>query len=333
MDQRAPDYPQLLGSALQSVASVLGFSPDDAVRRILLERADVVSFEVQMESAPDGTIPLTDGRRLIMAGYDTLEAAALAQGIRRSYWRGRRPQRTVDFMERIRLGLPRLGSYVVPVVVPLSIAGTLERSIAGSGAPLALEGEDPYERSVTRTLATAVLAAKAAADESTAGDLRPFQDAVAAGVSANLCAALGSTRDVPSLEGIEVEVNWAQRSDVVAPGASVSISIPRPILARFAEAAIYLGPKETDREELISGKIEHLDHAEGDQEGTIGIRASVDGISRMVWVELPLDDYHRAVRAHDENLDVVCRGTLVAYGPRRMLESLSVFLVQPTLSA
>ena len=323
--EKAPDYHDLLAAAFEAAAMLLGTSVAEIVRRVFLARADVVEVTAEVEPAVDGTVPILDGLRVIQSGFDLLEASSLAHGERRAYWGGPRPRQTVRLMERIRLGVPQVGSYVIPVVVPLTLP-------VPTPSNLSIGAGDPYERSVTRTLATALLAARSAAEESRPGDLRPFQDAVAQGVSANLCAAIGDLANVASLTGVRFSVDWAHIADLVPPPSSVPVHIPRALLPVLADGAAFLTPKDADRQVSLVGQVEHLDRAEDELEGTIGIRTSIDGESRMVYLDLSEDLYSRAVQAHDHRNLVLCRGVLHRQGRRRSMTNVSYLTIEDVLS-
>lgn len=61
---------------------------------------------------------------------------------------------------------------------------------------------------VTRRLMDALQALRSAAERTRSGDSTAFEDAVAAGVSANLCEAVAGLVDQPA--GIDIAITWAR---------------------------------------------------------------------------------------------------------------------------
>jgi hypothetical protein len=64
----------------------------------------------------------------------------------------------------------------------------------------------------------------------------------------------------------------------------------------------------------------------------VGIRASIDGESRLVYVDLPEDLYTRAVRAHERRDLVICRGILRRVGRRRSMTNVSYLGAETALT-
>ena len=323
LNPSAPDYVELLTIAIDTIASCVALAAADLIRQILQRRSDVIRLTADVAIAPDGSVPLDEALRLIRSGYEMVEASALARIEPRAYWVGHRPDQAYTFMRSVRIGLTRPGSYVVPVVVPLP---------SPDQTGLAMQNEDPFERLVTRTVVAALDAAITAARDSAASDFRPFLAAIARGVNANLCDAIGDLIEIPDLESLRVEASWSESAGLSAPaGTKSSVVIPRELLPQFRAAATFLRPKELPREVRIVGVIEHLDRAENENEGTIGIKARVDDEQRMLYVDLPLDTYLEAVRAHERSALVACTGTLVRQGRRRSLDPVERFDVLETL--
>ena len=246
---------------------------------------------------------------------ELLAAAAYAAVNPRAYWARRRPPQAIEYLSQVRLGQTERGSYVVTMVPPVTPA------LHGDGLTVA-----PFERRVTETLMQALRAASHAAQAAAeSGNMAPFNDAVAAGVSANLCDALAGLGQASPKDGLEISVSWSR----TRPGQGTLTSIPfssdyLPILReasrRFKEAA--------PREELdLFGLVVKLDRVPGNASGTVAVDALVDDLPRRVFLELGDPFYQEAIRAHKESMLISCTGELVKDGKSLRLRNPAQFQV------
>ena len=110
------------------------------------------------------------------------------------------------------------------------------------------EIEEPFERRVVQTLGQALLALRMASDAAlTSGKSDPFEQAVRAGVSSNLCEAVVKMGGpVKPVDELVVSVTWA-RSRPAAPESVREVSIPGDRLPVIEEAGRYFraGPRRS----------------------------------------------------------------------------------------
>jgi len=108
-------------------------------------------------------------------------------------------------MRRVRLGQTEHGSFVVTMMTPVPPMlqyPLLDRTWVDFE-------EEPYERQVTRRLVGALEASRDAAEKVHSGDdATAFENAVSAGVSANLCNAVSKL--LYGSSGLEISVSWAK---------------------------------------------------------------------------------------------------------------------------
>lgn len=59
---------------------------------------------------------------------------------------------------------------------------------------------------------------------------------------------------------------------------------------------------------VVQGFIKRLDRPHGQEIGTVWVDAQVEGVQRIVAIDLGLTDYHEATLAHDRTKVVRCNG-------------------------
>jgi hypothetical protein len=172
----------------------------------------------------------------------------------------------------------------------------------------------------------------AAAEADEIADLSPFTERVEQGISTTLCRALarlgGTDRDQP----VEMWFAWAGDEPTDLPSEPIRFEGEQITMLRHA--AEDLGQRETTEQAVLHGLIQGLRREGPDQPGWTVVRGRVStkrgDLQRQVWVELPADDYDRALRAHGQGLEVRAAGALRRTGRRTELKSLNLFRVLPT---
>src|SRR5262249_39106110 len=146
------------------------------------------------------------------------------------------------FLDGLRLGHTERGSFVIPVISPL---GTV-RAPADEVVP---RTDEPFGRFATVGLSSALTAVEIALRESRrTDDLRPFANAIADGVSADLCDAIGElTRagrardsiDGDSAGAVDIHFSWSPTRPV-SPNLRSSFSIGESDVPLLLDAARFL---------------------------------------------------------------------------------------------
>jgi len=285
----------------------------DILRDLRASTADVLRIPAHRADLRDGCISVNEGLAFYSNARELLMAAACAAIEPRSYYATRRPAQASRYLDQARFGQTEQSSYVVTIVSP--VPPKLSGEALGDG-----DVEEPYERQVVATLMRGVASARSAAERAAAtGDLGHFQDAVAAGVSANLCQALvGLSRGCD--QDLEISVAWspARPGPVDTPSR---VRVPVGSVPVFEEAARIFRATSAEPEFELRGYVSHLDRHASATEGTVTIRGFVDGRLRAVELSLGEPQYGLAVRAHAERLSVFCIGELRRRGPSFVLEN------------
>ena len=209
-------------------------------------------------------------------------------------------------MNRVRLGQTDHGSFVVTLLTPV---------VPPPMPALFPDAEDwnaPIERRMTVRLVEALTAVRQATERTAAGDKEAFGDAVAQGVSANLCEAL--VRLVEPFPTLDVGVSWAQTRPLAI--ASNVVRFGQADAALLREAARSLRDRAPRPDVDLYGFVRLLKRGEEDDDGIIGLATTIDGQRQSVKVVLERVDYERAIQAHHDRAPVVLKGDLDRMGQR-----------------
>ena len=144
------------------------------------------------------------------------------------------------------------------------------------------------------------------------GDADAFSEAVASGVSANLCEALVKLIEPFSL--LDVSLVWARTHPMSTARNVVRFaSHDAPILR---EAARSFRDREPRPDIRLFGVVQRLRRDAMDTEGTIALWTSINGQNQAVVAVLKQSDYERAIQAHETKSPLVMEGDLERTGQR-----------------
>ena len=198
--ERLGDYASVVAALIDTFASVAGQDQLAVYRSLVTTDRDVV--RVRAAESEDGSVTLTAGVSLIDGAREMLLSAACSLRERQPVYRAGANREASDLLNRVRLGQTDHGSFVVTLLTP----------VVPPPMPALFPDPDdrnaPIERRMTMRLVEALTAVRQATERTAAGDKEAFGDAVAAGVSANLCEAL--VRLVEPFPTLDVGVSWAQ---------------------------------------------------------------------------------------------------------------------------
>lgn len=278
--------------------------------------ADLVRLRAPARDAVDGSLAIDTAVSFVESARDLMLAAACAAIDKRSYFATRKAQQATDYLQRVRMGQTERGSFVLTILSP--VPPTLKSE---QGALFPVEPPEPYERTVTRTLAQSLAAVSAAAETAAAqGDMQPFIDAVQWGVSANLCDAIVRISHVSINEGVDVSIAWSPNRTVAAETPH-RIRLQGDAIPLIEEAGrLFRETSPLDDFEL-QGAVIGLHRSEGAAIGRITVAGFVEGQARKVLIDLAEPDYSKAIAAHEQQAIVVCTGELVKQGRSYRLQN------------
>ena len=303
--ERLGDYASVVATLIDTFAVVAEQDETTVYRDLVTADRDVV--RVRAAASDDGSVTLNDGVDLIGGARDMLLSAACSlREPRPVYYRAGANREAADLLKQVRLGQTDQGSFTVTLLTPV---------VPPAMPALSPDPDDrnaPIERRMTRRLVEALTAAHRAAERTAAGDEGAFREAVASGVSANLCEALvGIIETFPTLD---CGVSWARTRPMAVSGTVVRFG--RADAALLREAARLLRDRAPRPDVRLNGLVRHLKWGEGDDDGTISLETDIDGQRRSVAAVLKRPDYDRAVQAHRDRALVVLAGDLERMGRR-----------------
>jgi len=313
-DTELRDYAERISDLVDALAE----AEDRYVGEVLLDlRSLLVDVQyVRTEPAsPSGSIPLREGVKAVRGVQDLFLVAATTASLPSpmAVLPTNKPSDAWGFLDHVRLGASRRGSYIMRVETPLGLDT--------DHLPLA-------PRRVLLGLYQAVRAARAAAVESlNLDDMSPFDTTVDQGVSANLCEALtGIGGEVGS--AFEFRFVWAPARPV---GASTpDLRFDSALLPSLREAGKHLRTTVNSRVSTVTGRVIRLERAQPDGTGDVLIAGLLisdrtQTPRQKVSAALSAEQYHGAIRAHDENLIVIVAGRLTESAKGQRLENVESF--------
>jgi hypothetical protein len=304
------DYVTQISEALQELESVENRSQLEILKDLHSSGFDVIRLAAQGASTLDGTVKIDAGVQLFEQARELLMSAACATIKPRPVFHSRKPQQAIDYMAKARLGQTERGSYVLTILSPVSPQLNFHSETD-------LFPEEPFERSVVRTLSGSVELAMIAAEisaTSASQDFEPFLSSVEGGVSANLCEAIAGFFGTIDASAIDLSVVWSLNRPIPNDHTPSRVRISSDFVPTLQEAARVFRTHDKLEGYLIEGPVVKLERSEGDLAGHVTVFARVEGVMRKVTFELPEQEYNLATVAHGAYLPVRVTGTVVREG-------------------
>jgi hypothetical protein len=315
---RLGDYQTIVSKLLAIFAKVAG--RDEMAMYRDLVGADRDTIRVRSSgNDDDGTILIDAGVKVVSQAREMLLAAACAALTPQTVFRAGANQRAVDYMRRVRLGQTEHGSFVVSLLapVPLELRPPPEPPVDLAWPDV---DDEPYERRVTRCLATSLDASRTAVEGATAGNPGAFDGAVGEGVSANLCEAVSSLAEQSG--SVEISITWAKTRPTPEARRTITFTSSDAGILREAARVFRARLPRTDVE--LSGTVHQLKREDGEATGDITLNAFIDGQLRSVRAILGQTDYGAAIQAHERRTPILLGGDLERVGERWRLNNATV---------
>ena len=304
--QRLGDYPDVVARLVGVFSVVAGLDEAALYADLLVADRDVVRVRVD-DGALDGSIDIGTGSTLVSGARDMVLAAACSLHDPRPVYRAGANRDANEIVRRVRLGQTERGSFVVTLFSP-SIAPALQDPLL----PWFEHDDDPDERKVIRRLAGALAAAHQATERTAAGHPDAFAGSVGVGASANLCEALAQM--IEPFPDLDVSVTWARTRPMRVVRDVVRFSHADASILR--EAARSFRNREAQLDVRLFGSVQRLKRDDTETDGTVTLRASIDGRTQSITAVLSSSDYNRAIEAHQARAPVVAEGDLDRFGQR-----------------
>ena len=300
------DYADVVARLISIFADVADIDEVALYNDLLISDRDVIRARAD-NSETDGSIDISDGANLINGARDMLLAAACSLDDPRPLYRIGANRDANDIVSRVKLGQTERGSYVVTLLTP-AIPPNFQEPLM----PELVPDDDPPERRLTRQLARALTAVREAIEKATVGYIDAFEKSVPDGTSANLCEAVAQMTG--PFSSMHVSMTWARTRPMAA--ARDIIRFSKDDVPILREAARTFRIREPKMDARLFGSVQRLKRDDSETDGTITLRASIDGDIQSVTAVLSPADYNRAIEAHQEKAPVIAEGDLDRFGQR-----------------
>lgn len=297
MSQNARDFWPRLADAAIAIAGFEKRSPAEVISDAMGHLADVIRVRVQAPDVTGGTIPINDGVRLNQHGRDLMTASAVTALEKRRHFSGRKKAETIAYLDGLRLGQTGHGSYIINIIAPLPPERLDQPTLE----------HVPLTSVVTANLTAGLEALDHAIETFEPGGSRlVFEEAVARGASANMCDALVGLSGLNKQRSVEISISPSRSGPTPPPTRTFTYSTEK--IAQVAEASLYYKQDYVVQNRVVQGFIKRLDRPHGQEIGTVWVDTQVEGVQRIVAIDLGPTDYHEATLAHDRTEVVRCNG-------------------------
>ena len=303
------DYVTRLMQLVETLGRIENRRQSTVLTDLSLAEMDLIRVRLH-RTFDDSSIPLSAGVNLLDDSRKLLLAAACSASRPQRLFRAGRNQKAAAYIEHVRLGQTEPGSFVVNMLAPVTPSLTKSES---AQLPLL----EPFERQVARMLVSGLRASREATElVNRGGDIRAFEERVGKGVSANLCQASANLINTGS--GLDVSVSWAltRQPHEDQPDERAVVAFAPSDAPVLEEAARILSDRQERYDERIEGYVSTLTREQSEPEGTVTIKAVIDGALASVKVDFSPTEYSRITSAHDRRLGVSLEGDLRREGQR-----------------
>lgn len=266
----------------------------------------------------DGSVLLDAGVKIVAQASDMLLAAACAAKTPQPLYRAGANKEANDYMRRVKLGQTEHGSFVVTLLAPVPpLLQPVQLPLDQAWANL---DDEPMERMVTRRLMSALEASRTAAEMALSGDAAAFENAVASGVSANLCEAVAGL--IEQSHGLDISLTWARTRPT--PEAHRKVVFSQNDAEILNEAARNFRLRQPKADVTLYGTVHKLKRDQDEVEGVVTLKAIVEDKMQSVRAILDQANYSTAVQAHDAQAQVIVTGDLERVGQRWQVTNANV---------
>ena len=302
---RLGDYAQVVARLIAIFSHAAEVDEIQMYNDLVVSDRDVTRVRAS-NGETDGTVDLEQGVALVSGSRDMLLAAACSLQDPRPVYRVGANKDANEFMHRARLGQTETGSFVLTILSPVVPPQVQPPLLAD------MELDDPVERRITRRLAQALAATRRATSRAMGGDTDAFAEAVSEGTSANLCEAL--VQVLEPFPSVDVSTTWARTRPLRSVRESVQFADNDALFLR--EAARSFRSREPRLDVPLFGSVRMLRRDYSETDGTVTLRANIDGRIQSVTVALSQFDYNRASQANVEQVPISMEGDLERIGQR-----------------
>jgi hypothetical protein len=315
-----PDYEDFylrLYELFENISKIERKSVSVVIKDALSATSDVCRFRIQGDFVDGGSIPLDKAVRICSNLKDSVLSAAWSTLDARAAYFTKRPKNVSEVTSNIKLGQTEVGSYVF-TLFSYSRFESLDLN--------SLISTPSFERAALSKLNQAMFYITQIENPSSLDKNENLLTAVKSGVSANLCDSIIEIIDTVSDGLLEVSFAWSELVEE-------SNRFPSRVIfdyknkAKIQEVSKILKAKAQSGNREFRGVVTGLQRSENALEGKVKIATFLDGKPKHIHLYLDLLSYQEAVRAHQNDLTIICEGTLNQNGQTLYLEKIKAFKV------
>ena len=297
------DFAVNMAESIQVLSAVEQRSQLDVYQDLLAVGADVIRLAA-LDGYTAPSFSLRHGGEFLSEAYALLAAAARAAERPLGAYRGAASKDVSHFLDHVVPAPTDFRGFDLTLYSPIMHYGQSEMFSAAT--------QPPFSRRAVRALANGLSAADDAISESRAADsLEPFERAVPAGVSANLCAAIaGLTEQSHEFgAGCAVDVRWAAaHPQNGAANARIRFSIHS--VGILNDARRHLLARASFPNEHIIGDPVVLACEHDQQAGRALVLPDRSDLPPRLEVQLDESDYDLVIRAFQSQVKIELDGDL-----------------------
>ncbi|MBO8193661.1 hypothetical protein ITI46_18630 [Streptomyces oryzae] len=331
-NSNAPDFEPMIRNLTVEVGRHEGRDPAHVREDIARQFLDITKLRAASEDEINDTIPMRAGIALFESAKRLVTASAGSTLFRQGNFGRNMPRRAINHAKNVRLGHTMTGSYILPIITSAAVPEIYEFNEGLEVQPsLDIEVEESrFDRRVVTTMAHALeVLEEIAVTRDSMPTTSEINDAVAEGVSRELCDAISSVLTTGHVENYDVTFQWAPAATPPI-GLTDKVVFPRETEFTVREIAEQLKSSERVEEQVIFGIIVNLMAYPNDGTGRVTIKSAIQGRVRNVNFDLDWESYRRASQYHTERRPVFVRGVLHVPSGRQATMEVSAFGPDPS---
>ncbi|MFD7320664.1 hypothetical protein ACFV9D_06165 [Streptomyces sp. NPDC059875] len=329
LDKSAPEFSEMLHAALSQLSQDRELWTRAIYPRLAVDSSDEFRFRKE-SSAPSGFISWRDGETLIESARRTLVAGAKSYISPGRHFVNRNGRFASRYLDQVLMGQTAPGSYIVTAYAPPNAAVVMRPSNDGQGIDALPEVGAAPVRAVNRAVAQAVEATVEALEHfRVSGSLSGFEDGVTRGISYEMTNAILGIAS--HSEAADITIDW-DSSHPLSSQIGSHFEFSGADVEPLSRAAVRLAEDQSTQSATMVGRVHLLAKKKAGSPGVFGIESLLPGSPRKVRVRLAdEDDYHEAIRAHEEDLALQVSGTLEKEGNLSWLYNATVIQTMGSL--
>ncbi|MBS9393083.1 MAG: hypothetical protein HEQ29_07955 [Dolichospermum sp. LBC05a] len=328
------DFTTRMLEVLQNLEIVEHRSQLEIINNLKTPLAEIIQISVNHSEIINGSIPISQGVQLFESAKKLMWSAASSAVEPRPYFKGSFSEVT-DYMQKLRLGHTKEGSYVLTIISPLQVEN--------------YQSEDCFERKVTKTLFQALNIISLAPEQKLSERENILDEAIEEGVSANLCDALShmiNTASEPNLSFnltgskiIERTSNFPLEIKLNKQILPIITEVKNKLKSRTANLGrnkksiqqhtliLPLSSQKLLFRSTITGLVIKLEWFGGDEKAKVIVITMIENREEEVVIEVNRQDYLIAIQANLDQLPIICNGSLIEENEQLIVREVQKFSI------